>query len=868
MKNSFSTKSYKKHIHFTSDIQSKKYKITREYLPNLNQNNQIPLNINFTREDLFKKDLCILDQIWDELEITYQYREAFSIYLRNMNEENRNNIIFQEKNYLKKYKKALINLKKEILIREDNILLLKRYNNRLENFNNNDQIANVFEDVINLVKKLRKNAINIVKEYSRIEEISKNYSNLEKVNKKIIKTEYSYDPNYIHKMQDDLLFLKESTLSKYFEMDNKYIDPFLTNFCSSTNDTNKKTVPNTNEILGLINESRYTLIQKKIFDKISQNNHKESNSEVKCFKTLSRNLSTKLNKKIEYKKDDKKENKLEKYLNHLKKNCPNRYTQLFVLKKNNLCDFSNIKKQIHGFHKEIKSLSNISNVNIMTKIKEESIEFIKHIKTTEQSFKIFYFTGDINDFIKIIKDKFPLNKIPQINKNIFHLNDSIYKKEFYFKGTFPKILIISSEENRDRDKNDIIGFCPFYYEWNEEPKYLNLKINYIISNDNNNYEKYIEKIINFIKLNAKFDRIEIKLIKDDSTNYLLDFFKNNLNFKWLNVQKNQKEKFQTMSLYFESGKLKDSTDIFILNNKSILTLDNKEKVINESRANPDEKFINKNNIYYMISENKDIKYECPDESKLNEITDIKSKLENIYKFENNYKIKEDNDIKTYLDENALNEMNDNGILCKSDLKINFGNIYSVILNNIYYNKISDEQMQIYQDENTKAIFFLIPTRGSPFSINICEMNSELKNLLINNNPKNIYEKFLEINKNTNIKLLKQAKKSLYIPSFILKKHFISKDFVDISKDIKLVEESTNTPLYLSSVNEFIDAEFKTDMNLKNNFVDNENNEYNNDYIIKDDFIIGIFRNDIIKDKNLTLIQLLYIEKKNFIIKGV
>ena len=42
MKNSYSTKNYKNHIYFTSDFQNNKYKITREYLPNLNQKNQIP----------------------------------------------------------------------------------------------------------------------------------------------------------------------------------------------------------------------------------------------------------------------------------------------------------------------------------------------------------------------------------------------------------------------------------------------------------------------------------------------------------------------------------------------------------------------------------------------------------------------------------------------------------------------------------------------------------------------------------------------------------------------------------------------------------------------------------------------------------
>ena len=99
----------------------------------LNQKNILPLKINTTKEGLIKKEMDILDQIWDELEIVFPYREAFYLYVNNMNDEYRNNIIIQEKNNLKKYKKTLINLQKEIGIREDNILLLKRYNNRLEN---------------------------------------------------------------------------------------------------------------------------------------------------------------------------------------------------------------------------------------------------------------------------------------------------------------------------------------------------------------------------------------------------------------------------------------------------------------------------------------------------------------------------------------------------------------------------------------------------------------------------------------------------------------------------------------------------------------------------------------------------------------
>ena len=867
MKNAYITKNYKKHIYFTSDLQNNKYKITREYLPNLNQKSQIPLNINITKDDIIKKDIIILDQIWDELEITWQYREAFYIYLKNMNDENRNNIIIQEKNNLKKYKKALVNLKKEISIREDNILLLKRYNNRLENFNNDDQIENIIDSVINIVKKLRKNAINIVKEYSKIESISKNYSNLEKINKKIIKAEYSYDPNYIYKMQDDLLFLKESALSKYFEMDNKYIDPFLTNFCTEAKGSNKKTVSNSNDIIGLINESRYALIQKKIFDKISQsNNTKELNIDPRYIKTLTRNFSTKGYRKIEFKREDRKENRLEKYLNQLKLNCPNKYTQLFVIKKNNFYELSNKKKPIYPFDKKIKPLTNLSILNDIKKIKGEHDGFKIQIDKKEQKIKVDYYTGDINNFLKLVEDKFPPNKIPQIIKNVFNLDESIYKKEFYLKGGFPKILVITNEG--ENDKKNIIGICPIYYEWKEDPKYYNLKISSIISNDINNYENHIKKFINFIKFNVKCDRIELKLIKDNLTENLVNLFRNELKFMWSNVQKDQKNKYQTITLYLQQNKTSNLSDIFILNNKSIITLDNKDKFLNEVIENKNDKFINQNNIYYSLLENKDIKCDFNDESKLKEISEIKNKMGKFSKIEKNYKIKEDNDIKTNLDKSALNKMNENGILYKLDLKINFANIYSVIMNDIYYNKITNEQMNIYQDENTQAIFYLIPSQDSPFSFNICEMNHELKNLLINDNSaKSIYDKFLDLNTNTSIKLLDQAKKSLYIPSFNSKKHLVSKEFMEISKNMKLIEESTKNDLYISCVNEFINVEFKTDVDMNNNFIDNDNYEKNNDNIIKDDFIIGIFRNDIIKDNNLSLIQILYIEKNNFITKS-
>ena len=198
-----------------------------------------------------------------------------------------------------------------------------------------------------------------------------------------------------------------------------------------------------------------------------------------------------------------------------------------------------------------------------------------------------------------------------------------------------------------------------------------------------------------------------------------------------------------------------------------------------------------------------------------------------------------------------------------NLKINFENCYSVVINNIYYNKIFSEQMQVYQDENTKTIFYLIPSQDTPFSFNICEINPELKNLLINSNDKkSIYEKFLDLFSNISIKL-NPTKKSLYIPAFLVENYLTSKNFEEIESNIKLFDESISTPLHVSTFDEIINAKFKPDFDIQNNFIDNENDIGDNNYVIKDDFIIGIFKNGTIKDNKLALIQILYVETANF-----
>ena len=864
MKNSYSTKNCLRRPFHTSNNQVKRYKIIREYLPNLNQ---IPLKINIERDTSTKKELLILNQIWDELDISNLYREAFAIYISYLSDEYKNNIIIQEQNNLKKFKKVLINLKKEISLRENNIQLLKGYNDRLVNFNNQEYIMNIIEEVTSLVKKLRRNAINIIQDYSKIEKISKNYSNLSLAKDKIIKDDYTYDPNYINKMQDDLLFLKESSLGKYFEMDNKYIDPFLTNFCTATRNTKKYSIDNPIEIMRLINESRYILFKDKIFAKINSNKDM-NNSESNSVKKYTRNFSSKFRRTIEYKNTNTNENveinSIDKYINDLKKLSPSKYKQLFLKKKNSSRDIHNIKKQINLFHKVIKPNRNcrILNIDLISKRYEE----FKN-KEINQYINIKYYTNDINLLLKALKEKITLDKINHVFKSAFNLDDLIYKKDIYLKGVFPKILLITKDEENERYKNNninnIIGLCSFYYEFNERPKYLKLNINHILSNDNNNYEKILTKVINFIKSKEKFDRMEINIINNEYGERLIKVIKKELQFNQSKIEKNQKDEYQLITLSYEQTKEQENNkDIFVLRNKfiTIINNNNNKRTKTDNANNINEKFINRNIIYYSLLENKNIKIEFQDESKLKEIKSQKEKLKSISEFEFNYKIK-DNDIE-------LKEINNNGTLYKINLNINFENCYSIIINDIYYNKIMSEQMKLFKTKKTNSVFFLIPSKDSSYIFCICEIIPELKNLLINNN--NIYQTFLDFCSNSilNFALLERTKKSVYIPSFVLKKNLSTNNLKDIENNIKIYDnEKTKKPLYISFVNEFLNVEFNHDSNIKNNFVDN-NNIYNDGYLIKNEFIFAIFKNDIInKENKLNLIQVLYVEKDNFRIKN-
>ena len=213
---------------------------------------------------------------------------------------------------------------------------------------------------------------------------------------------------------------------------------------------------------------------------------------------------------------------------------------------------------------------------------------------------------------------------------------------------------------------------------------------------------------------------------------------------------------------------------------------------------------------------------------------------------------------------------------------NFESNYSILINDIYYNRISSDKIKILREKKTKSTFFLIPSNDNTTFFYISELNKKLKTLLIDS-KQNVYDKFLEFQPSTQKELIefstssyrdityipqnfKKALKTIYIPTFSLNSHLFSYNFKEIEKNVKMTDVDTNTPSYLTSVDEFLNIEFRPDDNIENGFSVIPVEGGGTDFIIKDSFIIGIFDNDIINEEKLPLLQFLYITKENFINK--
>ena len=561
------------------------------------------------------------------------------------------------------------------------------------------------------------------------------------------------------------------------------------------------------------------------------------------------------------------------------------------------------KEKIIGEKKEINT-------------EDDKIEIPEENKNNQTRVK--YYNENISNLTNTITDNITLDLIPDFLKRAFLLNELIYEDDYYFKGTFPKI-IVSTKGEEDNIKN-IKGLCSFYYENNENLKEnIIVRINCIFAIDDD-YEEQITLMIDFIKKNVKYNRIELYLLYDKEGDKFIpnkeakDLFQKKLGFKWLCVVRDEKLQQRYIKLYLDNDSddekqkdIENTQNNFIMNNLTIISVNNEDNayslknIINdrskENRLNKKNynKFINPGPIYSLLLDNPRIKKDL-NEKRANEIKEMKEKLWRFITLENGWNSIEDDkkkikdlhcdikdsiydEIEKYLLSKELKCFCD---LCQTNLSINFETNYSILIDEIYYNRISSDKIKVLKEKRTKSTFFLIPSNDNTTFFYVTQVNKKLKELLMDNEI-NIYEKFLEFQPSTQKELFdfsvtsyrdityipqtfKKAAKTIYIPAFSINSHLFSYNFKDIGKNISMTDQETNTKSFLTSVDEFLNIEFLPDNNLKNSFTVVPVEGGTSDFIIKDSFIIGIFDNDIINNEKLPLLQFLYVTKDHFIWK--
>ena len=452
-------------------ISSQSKNSAQKYLPNIPS-----LKNNYLKEDAYEEELYLLQVSWNELGITPEYRTVFINILEEATEAERNSIFAQEKNNLKRFKDAILNLKKEIDNRDNNISQLKKFNFMIQNTINNGENANsinsILQNVISLIKNLRINAVNIVKKIIKVNQITAYYASSGKFNVNKIKPEYAYDSKYLFKMKSDLLFLKNSALSTFIEMNNTEIDPFLTNCAPPPNRLKGKKIiiPISDDMMKLIKESRYALLQETVLHSIEkENNINMKSSDFYEMDLLSKNNRNNLLKRMEEEKFRLSQNKLKnynsslkmknnfyrpknqsmsRYIHNLKNTEHTRYNNLFYKKKNS--PFSNRKKlstnnsnRIVIMHEEIQSLSNeqfmkrlgnienLENDNMMKnaanqilsenleKLQDENAELRNNIKKLEEKLREYeekkeLFEQKNNEIAKKVKES--QNELEQLTQ--------------------------------------------------------------------------------------------------------------------------------------------------------------------------------------------------------------------------------------------------------------------------------------------------------------------------------------------------------------------------------------------------------------------------------------------------------------------
>ena len=274
---------------------------------------------NYIKEEALEEELSLLQNSWDELGITPQYRSVFLNIISQANEAEKINIFSQEKNNIKKLRESLLGLKKEIENRENkqkvNTSIIEAIfsenmayiTKEIENFDNIKGDENI--DKIKLYAKekerLEQNKNNII---SQINQYNTELDNCKEQEKK--------EKEEINKLQEEIEKLrqtkaqnernKETILQKIKE---EKISEEKLAFLSEKNKRKEELKSNISKF------KKECLAEKKIYDAQLENYQKKidklnDSENIAVFNEIDVNYNAELQKNTEKKKDLFNQNKI------------------------------------------------------------------------------------------------------------------------------------------------------------------------------------------------------------------------------------------------------------------------------------------------------------------------------------------------------------------------------------------------------------------------------------------------------------------------------------------------------------------------------------------------------------------------------
>ena len=468
-----------------------------------------------------------IELLWDELGITDEYQDQFEIYLNSMNNrETKNRFIMIEKNNLNKLKDSLIKFSKEKMNRNKNIELLKNLNIVLKEnniFNENKISKDLLKEIIDCIKAIRINAVNIINSLIKVRESMNCYSLEDKINFERIHKNFLFDNNYLLKINSELSFLKYSEIDKIFEKiedEEENFDTFLTKYVK-TKKNEKEIIPISKELMNAIDKSRYYIMQDSFLNNIRTKKLLKLNN--KHTPTQKFNKNTKVNSLMALSNmgfRDNNNNFMDVKLHKLKNELGNDYNNIFLntnkpypaININNNKRYNLLKNQIN---KTKKNNIIIERIDSPYKINENDKK--NDLKSEEKNGKELY-----KDFI----DE-EISKLNYYKKNKKYNEEEIVNEVNFKKDNNNDKNQINEndkkETNDNNDKNQI--------NWNDKKDENDNNDNYKIiendKNDNNDKNKIIENESNETNKNENLKKEEEqnkenKKKKEDEEDKIID----------------------------------------------------------------------------------------------------------------------------------------------------------------------------------------------------------------------------------------------------------------------------------------------------------------------------------------------------------